>query len=97
MSDTTNRLASWLDPIDHLPPHARKCARDLVIKHLFFAFETDADLRRMRGEYRRQRKVKTYGEEHCARIVEMIEGYLILRELGLAAYDRPRGRRRKQT
>lgn len=95
MSEPTNRLASWLDRIDHLPVQAQKCARDLVIKHVFFGFETDADLKRMRGEYRRQRKIKTYGAEHCARMVEIIEGYLALREMGIVTYERPRGRRRK--
>ena len=96
MSEPTNRLACWLDRIDHLPPDVQKCTRDLVIKHVFFVFETDADLRRMRGEYRRQRKVKTYGQAHCAQMVAMIEGYLALREMGIAVYERPRGRRRKK-
>lgn len=95
MGEPTNRLAGWLQRIDHLSPHAQKCAHDLVFTHVFFGYVTDADLKRMRGEYRRKRKIKTYGEEHCTRMVTMIEGYLALRELGFAEYSRPRGRRRK--
>ena len=96
MSEPTNRLAGWLQRIDHLPPEVQKCTRDLVIQHVFMDYKSDADLRRMRGEYRRRRKIKTYGEEHCTRMVNMIEGYLVLREFGLAEFERPRGRRRKK-
>lgn len=96
MSEPTNRLAGWLQRIDHLPPHVQKCTRDLVTQHVFFTFTSDADLRRMRSEYRRARKIRTYGADHCTRMVDMIDGYLALREFGLVEFEPPRGRRRKK-
>ena len=96
MAESTNRLQGLLQRLDHLPPDAQKCTRELIFLHVFFPTYTDADLKRKRRTYRTTRKIARWGAPHCTAMVLMIEGFLALRELGLATYIAPRGRRRKK-
>jgi hypothetical protein len=79
-----------------LPRDAQKCVREYVFLHVFFPHYPDDELKRLRRTFRTTRKIQRWGAEHCTRMELMISGYLALRELGLANYIAPRGRKRKK-
>jgi len=99
MLDPTNRLAGLLHRLEELLPseYDKECAREWLFLHVFFPYHSDAELRRRRGTYRHKQKIRRWGEAHCANMVLMIDGYLALRELGLADYIKPRGRKPKKS
>jgi len=96
MPEPTNRLANWLHRVValKLPPDVEKCAHEYVFTHVFARFRSDEELKRLRRSFRTTRKIERWGASHCTRMELMIGGCLALRELGLAAYEKPKVRKR---